>query len=201
MNIKQEQNIFSPVSHTPILNEVQNNCNRRPGAHYRAVGNLEYHLFQTRQKEPQEDLATISRKSGPILDHQKGYGGRGRKVNTDSSDRENSPETEVYPLASTENPLHIPVYGSKLMRKCPILISAQKTEVPSLKRFVLHLIGILTRPMENCPMNFKIHEWREMHIKGSGLNRTASKTVVKIYKRFHLVIVELQQQLKDDIAS
>ncbi|KRX50223.1 hypothetical protein T05_4561 [Trichinella murrelli] len=240
MNIKQEQNIFSPVSHTPILNEVQNNCNRRPGAHYRAVGNLEYHLFQTRQKEPQEDLATISRKSGPILDHQKGYGvvdrgvichgdcrglprlrplkfdfifviccsvigctafDRGRKVNTDSSDRENSPETEVYPLASTENPLHIPVYGSKLMRKCPILISAQKTEVPSLKRFVLHLTGILTRPMENCPMNFKIHEWREMHIKGSGLNRTASKTVVKIYKRFHLVIVELQQQLKDDIAS
>ncbi|KRX85686.1 hypothetical protein T06_13131 [Trichinella sp. T6] len=31
-------------------------------------------LNQTRQKELQEDLATISRKSGPILNHQKGYG-------------------------------------------------------------------------------------------------------------------------------
>ncbi|XP_003376950.1 conserved hypothetical protein [Trichinella spiralis] len=92
---------------------------------------------------------------------------RGRKVNTDSSDRENSPETE----------------------------SAERRVA------AIHLTGILMRPMENCPMNFTIHEWCEMHIKGSGLNRTACKTIVKIYKRFHLVIVELQQQLKDDIAS
>ncbi|KRX25871.1 hypothetical protein T07_6364 [Trichinella nelsoni] len=182
-------------------------------------------LNQTRQKEPQEDLATISRKSGSILGHQKGYVvvrgvichgdcrglprlrplkfdfifyilintltdcvvlislyypqmsssncERGRKVNKDISDRENSPETEV-------------------------LLKEEQLRVSFIP---VHLTGILTRPMENCPMNFTIHEWREMHIKGSGLNRTACKTIVKIYKRFHLVIVELQQQLKDDIAS
>ncbi|KRY23313.1 hypothetical protein T12_7925 [Trichinella patagoniensis] len=228
------------VSHTPILNEVQNNCNRRPGAHYRAVGNLEYHLFQTRQKEPQEDLATISRKSGPILDHQKGYGvvdrgvichgdcwglprlrplkfdfifviccsvigctafDRGRKVNTDSSDRENSPETEC-PENRGAQFKEVRLYDYDAFftgpRKTAILGSCQIIRVPTL---AIHLTGILTRPMENCPMNFKIHEWREMHIKGSGLNRTACKTIVKIYKPFHLVIVELQQQLKDDIAS
>ncbi|KRZ97545.1 hypothetical protein T08_13223 [Trichinella sp. T8] len=172
---------------------------------------------QARQKEPQENLATISRKSGPILDHQKSYGVVDRGVIC-HGDCRGLPRLRplkfdfIFVICCSVigctafdslygKPLTQPLYGSKLMRKCPILISAQKTEVPNLKRFVLNLTGILTRPMENCPMNFKIHEWREMHIKGSGLNRTASKTVVKIYKRFHLVIVELQQQLKDDIAS
>ncbi|KRX85740.1 hypothetical protein T06_1730 [Trichinella sp. T6] len=109
---------------------------------------------------------------------------RGRKVNTDSSDQENSPETEVYPLASTENPLHIPSAERR--------VAASELYFSTSDRNFNKADGKLSH---------EIHEWREMHIKGSGLNRTARKTIVKIYKRFHLVIVELQQQLKDDIAS
>ncbi|KRZ61393.1 hypothetical protein T02_7535 [Trichinella nativa] len=170
-------------------------------------------LNQTRQKKLQEDLATISRKSGPILDHQKGYGVVNRGVIC-HGDCRGLPRLRplkfdfIFVICCSVigctafdslygKLLTQPYYGSKLMRKCPILISAQKTEVPSLKstsdRNFNKADGKLSHEL--------IHEWREMHIKGSGLNRTARKTVVKIYKRFHLVIVELQQQLKDDIAS